>query len=133
LQENGFQIPLSKILNIGSDGPNVNKTIWNFINEHLKDVGFKGLLPFIPCNIHTAHNAFRGGISVYGSKAEEMAIDLFYYFKHFPCRREDFSKCQEEVGFTEEMFIRHIQCRCLTLIPALQRIIKNWDALSNYF
>ena len=35
LQENEYKIPLSKMLNIGSDGPNVNKTIWNSINEHL--------------------------------------------------------------------------------------------------
>lgn len=130
LQEDGYQIPLSKFLSIGSDGPNVNKTIWNYLNEQKKCMGLAGLMPFIPCNMHVAHNAFRKGLSTYGSQAEELSIDLFYYF---PCRRDDFAKVQEEVGFTEEMFIRHIQCRWLTLIPAVDRVVKNWEALVQYF
>ena len=70
------------------------------------------------------------GLSAYGSQAEELAIDIFYCFRHFPCRRDDFAKVQEKVGFSEQMFIRHIQCRWLTLIPA---VAQNWDALVQYF
>jgi len=29
LQETGIQLPLHKLLNLGSDGPNVNKALWN--------------------------------------------------------------------------------------------------------
>ena len=43
LQEAGYQMPLSKSLNLGSDGPNVNKTIWSNINEELKTLGLSGL------------------------------------------------------------------------------------------
>ena len=39
LQEDQYQIPLSKFLNIGSDGPNVNKTIWNYLNEEKVRMG----------------------------------------------------------------------------------------------
>ena len=133
LQEDQYQIPLSKFLNIGSDGPNVNKTIWNYLNEEKVRMRIPGLMPFIPCNLHVVHNAFKEGLSAYGSKAEELAIDIFYYFRHFPCRQDDFAKVQEEVGFTEQMFIRHIQCRWLTLIPAVSRVYNNWDALVQYF
>ena len=31
------------------------------------------------------------------------------------------------------MFIWHIQCRWLTLIPAVARVAQNWDALVQYF
>ena len=72
-------------------------------------------------------------MSAYGSQAEELAIDLFYCFRHFSCRRDDFAKVQEKVGFSEQMFIRHIQCRWLTLIPAVVRVAQNWDALVQYF
>ena len=106
LQEDEYQIPLSKFLNIGSDGPIVNKTIWNYLNEEKIRMGIPGLMQFIPFNIHVAHNAFKEGLSAYGSQAEELAIDLFYYFRHFPCRRDDFAKVQEKVGFLEKMFIR---------------------------
>ena len=36
LQEEGYQLPLAQLISLGSDGPNVNKTIWNSINEHMK-------------------------------------------------------------------------------------------------
>ena len=125
LQEAGYQMPLSKLLNLGSDGPNVNKTIWSNINEKLKALGLSGLLPFVPCNMHVVHNSFREGLKVYGQSSKQLVIDLFYFFKSSPCKREDFLDVEYELGFDEEQFIRHVQCRWLTLIPALKRIVKN--------
>ena len=43
-----FFLPLSKFLNIGSDGPIVNKTIWNYLNEEKVRMGITGLMQFIP-------------------------------------------------------------------------------------
>ena len=124
---------MSKFLNIGSDGPVVNKTIWNYLDEEKVRRGIPGLMQFIPSNIHVAHNAFKEGLCAYGSQPKELAIDLFYCFWQFPCRRDDFAKVQEKVGFLEQMFTRHIQCRWLTLIPAVARVAQNWDALVQYF
>ena len=67
LQADEYQIPLTKFFNIGSDGPIVNKTIWNYLNKEKVRMGIPGLMQFIPCNIHVAHNAFKGGLSAYGS------------------------------------------------------------------
>lgn len=133
LKEQGFQLPLPKLLNLGSDGPNVNKTVWNKVNEEVKYLGYPGLMQFIPCNLHVIHNSFREGLKVYGETAEEFALDLFYFFKSSPCKREDFRNVQEDLGFDEESFVRHIQCRWLTLLPALQRIARNWSAIEDYF
>ena len=58
-------MPQSKLLNLGSDGSNVNKTIWSNINEELKALGLSGLLPFVPCNMHVVHNSFRKGQGVW--------------------------------------------------------------------
>ena len=133
LQETGYQLPLDKLLNLGSDGPNVNKTIWNKVNEHVQTKGLPGLLPFIPCNMHVVHNSFREGLKVYGQEAEELAIDIFYFFKHSPCKREDFLEVEASLGFDEELFIRHVESRWLSLLPALERIVKNWEPLVQYF
>ena len=51
LEETGFQLPLSGLISLSSDWPNVNKTIWSVINKVLLDQGLPGLLPFIPCNM----------------------------------------------------------------------------------
>ena len=86
LQEVGYQLPLSGLISLSSDGPNVNKTIWNTVNKVLVDEGLPGLMPFIPCNIHVVHNAFRAGLNSYGEASEELAIDLFYWLKSSPSR-----------------------------------------------
>ena len=81
--------------------------------------------------MHVVHNSFREGLKVYGQSSEQLAIDLFYFFKSSPCKREDFLDVEYELGFDEELFIRHVQCRWLTLIPAL--IAKNFEPLCEYF
>ena len=37
-----------------------------------------------------------------------------------------------EVGLDEKLFIRHVQCRLLTLLPAVERIEK-WEVIKKYF
>ena len=133
LQETGCQLPLSGLISLSSDGPNVNKTIWSTINKALLNEGLPGLLPFIPCNIHVVHNAFRAGVNAYGDASEELAIDRFYWLKSSPSRREDYIHVLSDLGLDEELFIRHVQCRWLTLIPALDRIVKKWEAIKKYF
>ena len=111
---------------MGSDGPNVNKTIWKHLNDHHKSLGFPGLVNFMPCNVHVVHNSFKYGLSEYGQLAEQLGIDLFYWFKAHPARKEDYLKMQK-------LFIRHVSCRWLTLIPALTRIVDNWEPIRSYF
>lgn len=45
-----------QFLSTGSVGPNVNKTIWKHLIDHLKSLGFPGLVEFMPCNVHAVHN-----------------------------------------------------------------------------
>ena len=122
-----------QFLSMRSDGPNVNKTIWKRLNEHLKGLGFPGLVEFMPCNVHVVHNGFKHALSEYGQHAEQLALDLFYWFKAHPTRKEDYFKAQTDLGFDEQLFIRHVQSRWLTLIPALMRIVDNWEPIRSYF
>ena len=103
------------------------------INDWVKAYGCPGLLQFIPCNLHVVHNSFKKGLKVYGSEAKDLAVDLFFFFKSSPCKREDFKEVESSLGFDEELFIRHVQTRWLTLLPALARIVKNWEPLVKYF
>ena len=38
-----------------------------------------------------------------------------------------------EVGLDGELSIRHVKCRLLTLLPALERIEKKWKVIKKYF
>ncbi|XP_015759407.1 PREDICTED: uncharacterized protein LOC107338689 [Acropora digitifera] len=127
LQEVGYQLPLSGLISLSSDGPNVNKTIWNTVNKVLVDEGLPGLMPFIPCNIHVVHNAFRAGLNSYGEASEELAIDLFYWLKSSPSRREDYGHVlsrEKELEKSEELKESELQ-RAKTLYEeANDRLLK---------
>ncbi|KAH3777605.1 hypothetical protein DPMN_179053 [Dreissena polymorpha] len=103
------------------------------LNDCKKELGFAELVQFISCTLHVVHNAFKNGIYVYGEDAEQLAVDIFQWFKSHTCQREDFQETLAELGLGDKMFVRHVKCRCLTLVPALQRILRNWKAVCKYY
>ena len=71
--------------------------------------------------------AFRVGVIAYGEGCEELAIDRFY-----PSRRDDYIHVLNDFGLNDEFFIRHGQCKWHTLIPELDRIVKNWETINKF-
>ena len=66
--------------------PNIN----NQLDKALKEKGFKALLPLITCTLHVIHSGFQKGLNSYGYEVEELAFDLYYWFRIALCKREDF-------------------------------------------
>ena len=79
-------LPLDKLFNISSDGPNTNKTIWREINDTLKKEGFSGLIPQTTCCLHIVHNAFLKGLNMYGEESEKLPLNMHDWFKNGPCK-----------------------------------------------
>ena len=90
-------LPLARLFNISSDGPNISKTVWREINDTLKEEGFSGIIPQTTCCLHIEHNAFRKGLNMYGEESEELAFDMHYWFKNASCKCEDFPKSEQEM------------------------------------
>ena len=63
--------------NLSSDGPNINKALWSKLDEHMKDLGYSGLLPLVVCILHIVHTGFHYGIEQYGSVVENLSLDLY--------------------------------------------------------
>ena len=124
-----------KLFDLSVDGPNINKSLWNKLNEALKEMGFNGLLPLITCTLHVIHNGFRKGLNVYGHEAEELAFDLYYWFRIAPCKREDFRKLENDMDLHlhKSLFLRHIEARWLTLVLALERVLSRLSSVEEYF
>lgn len=78
------------------------------------------------------HNAFCKGKNEYGQDVEDFALSLFGLFKVSAGRREDFKQIQVNMNLNEELFIKHSQVRWLSIGPALQRIIDQWQAICAY-
>ena len=49
------------------------------------------LVKFLPFPLHIVHNDFRKCLSIFGKMAEELALDLFQWFKSHTFQKEDFA------------------------------------------
>ena len=107
---------------LSSDGPNVNKSIKQSINNKLEEHFKRQLVDTGSCQIHVAHNSFRKGIEAYGEAIENLCIDLFYFFKLSASRREDYLAIQQKLDLEEIVFLRHVESRWLSLLPAVERV-----------
>ena len=89
MQDDGIQV--DKMLTLIRDGPNVNKTIFQRMNELISGdhPEFKGLIDLGSCTLHTVHNAFGKGIEQYGKDIDNLRVDLHTLFKYSAARRED--------------------------------------------
>ena len=80
LQENenkqNCPLPWDALANLSSDSSNIIFKIWWLLETNLKEMGRKGLLPFINCTIHVVHNAFHKGIVSLHQDAEGLPYDL---------------------------------------------------------
>ena len=130
VQHNG--IALGQLQMLESDGPNVNKTVWNIVNDVLVNRNF-GLTDIGTCNLHICHNAFAKGLEMFGSSISEFVIDLHLWFKMSAARREDYELVQEEMGLAKHKFLKHVECRWLSLHPALLIILEQMNGLKRYF
>ena len=121
------------LLNLSTDGPNINTSLWGKLNEKLLSLGFHGLLPLVVCCLHIVHKAFHYGCVQHGSEVESLAVDLHGWFKIAPCKREDIHAVSKELGESSPLFQRHVESRWLTLVPALQEVEEHWKPAEKYF
>ena len=131
LQQSGLSSRF--LLSLSSDGPNVNKSIKQSINNKLEEHFKRQLVDTGSCQIHVAHNSFRKGIEAYGEAIENLCIDLFYFFKLSASRREDYLANQQKQDLEEIFFLRHVESRWLSLLPAVERVKSQLPALLEYF
>lgn len=130
---NEANLSSKNLLMLGSDGPAVNQKVFRIMNTQLIEERGNGLLDIGVCNLHVIHNAFLKGINEFGDTAKELISDVYYFFKKYPSRWEDFKNVQEKLKLKNERFIKHTSTRWLTVGPAAERMISQWPAVVEYF
>ena len=65
---------------LGSDGPNVARTVWKRVSAKAREEG-GNLLETGTCLLHIAHNAFGNGLTIYGANIPNFIIDVYQWFK----------------------------------------------------
>lgn len=131
---NDAKLPLSDLVALGSDVPNVNKAVFQNVSELKKSGDLPALMNIGFCNLHTVHNAFRKTMHELGDDIVDLVVDLHYFFfKLSPVRNEELKDLQDDLGFENVKMLKHVESRWLTLGPALERLVDQWLVICQYF
>ncbi|CAF2156109.1 unnamed protein product, partial [Rotaria magnacalcarata] len=115
------------------DNPNVNIALENLIDLEMKKQG-SFLLKIGSCNIHVVHTAFKNGMTVSKWNVDSFCLDLYSWFKCSPARQEDFKNIIEEIDSALEKTILYFSItRWVLMGKVVNRILEQWDTLSDYF
>lgn len=129
-------LSLTKMLMLSSDGPNVNIALERKLNADILALGGSPLADIGTCNLHVAHKASRAGLrEVCSWNIDEFLTDVFYWFKNYPARREDYESLFNAVTDKEIScdFIRFVESRGLSIGPVIDRILQQWSCLCDFF
>lgn len=126
-------LPLSNLLMLGSDGPNVNKAVARLINNQLLLCRKKPLIDIGTCNIHIVHNAFLKGLEQLGDDISDLVFAIYHFFHGWPARWNSYCSVRADLKIPPHHFIKHVSSRWLTLQAAAERLLEQWDAVIKYF
>ena len=128
------EIPIGKLIALAQDGPNVNKTVLNELQQMIKadDPQFAGFVDLGSCVLHILHNAFGKGLEKYGKEVDQLCLDVHAIFKLSAARREDYQQLQFDMGVDLHTFQQHTEVRWLSIGPAVSRIVEQWDAICQF-
>ena len=130
-----FDLNMNNMIGFGSDGANVvsgrNNSVWTRIKEDAK------YAMRFPCICHSLDLVVSDGFNVLPSRLSVLLKKVPAWFsKRFKhkqeCLRlfEDFKSKDESVP---NPFATLSQTRWISRGPVIERILKNWDALKEYF
>ena len=99
-----------------------------------KEVG-SSLIDIGSCNLHVVHNSFKAGFTAIKKdwKIEDFMNDIFYWFKKYPSRKEDFVKLENNLSIVSKDLKRLVNSRWLSMGPVCERVLKQLPVLQEYF
>ena len=80
----------NKLLQVSSDGPNVNLAFLDLLNEHRSDNELSRLINTGTCGLHTIHNSMKHGENSSGWKLNKLLQSMYKIFEEPPKRREKY-------------------------------------------
>ena len=99
--------------------PNHDSKPW----KKIKELPARVFSLSLGCTFHVMHNCFHKGVETLPYNIEDFALDLYAWFKHFPCKEEDFKSLENSIELQESMVLKHATKRWLTLSTEFS---KDW-------
>ena len=78
----------NNLLQVSSDGPNVNLVFLDLLNEHRSDNELSRLMNIGTCGLHTTHNSMKHGENSSRWKLNKLLQSMYKIFEEAPKRHE---------------------------------------------
>jgi hypothetical protein len=97
-------LPMSKILQVSMDGPNVNWAFLRLLKEDLLSLDSEAaaLLELGCCGLHVIHGAFQTGHTKATWNVNQILTAAYYVFKDSPARRADYTNLTDSTCFPQK-------------------------------
>ncbi|KAB0790808.1 hypothetical protein PPYR_15198 [Photinus pyralis] len=125
------RLPLDHIIGFGSDGCNTMFGSKNSVVTRL-EINFPGIV-IQKCVCHSLHLCASEACKVLPRYCEDLARDIFNFFKHSSKRQAQFQEFQEICNIEPHKILRPSQTRWLSLLMVVNRVIEQWEPLKLYF
>ena len=93
-----IKIDVKKIVQVMSDGPNVNLLFLKLLNESRAEEELSRLIELGTCGLHTLHNGFQHGEKASGWELKSLLKGMYKIFDESPARRADYEKLTSAIG-----------------------------------
>ena len=115
------------------DGTNVNKSFEKKLRKCFNEKGATSFLSLGSCPLHSSHKGFRQGFKSFECDVDQLACDLYFFFKYSSARRDDYKFVEEITEVTAQFMLRHCQTRWVSIDKVLLIIIEQFGNLYEYF
>lgn len=124
-------IPLENLIGFGSDGCNTMFGGQNSVVSRLQ-TNLPGIV-VQKCVCHSLHLVSSDACKVLPRQCEDLAREIFNFFKHSCKRQAQFLEFQHFCNIEPHKILRPSQTRWLSLSMVVNRILEQWNALMLYF
>ena len=87
----------------------------------------------IGCISHIANLCAVALIKCLQEPVEDLLVDTYFWFDKSATRKEDYHEFQEFTDTPNEVIMKHVSTRWLSMQRCVDRILSQWDALQSYF
>ena len=104
-----LNLSLDNLLNLGMDGPNVNKKFERELMEEMERNNNNSFISSGGCPLHTVHNSFGKGMTFLKERINlnQFVIDLHFFFELSAARREDFKAMSSITDVSVHYLLKH--------------------------
>lgn len=128
-ENNGLN--LTQITAYSADNASVNYGVNNSVFQKLRMTNDH--LIKANCNCHVINNCVKYALKALSVDIESIIIKTFNEFSSSSTKTEKLKECFLFASVEYKNLLRHVPTRWLSLLPALDRLLKCWPAVKHYF